>query len=158
MRARIAVIIAFGFLAGAVRADTLVRGSTLPPLTLTDQHDVAVTIGPETRFIVFTRDMDAGDLVKGALAQQPKLLESAQAAYISDISGMPSMIAKVFAIPAMRKRPYRILLDRDGKTTAALPSIEGQATLIAQNNLQIESVTYLDSSAALLAALTPVTK
>lgn len=133
----------------------LAPGSTLPPLTLTDQHDVATTIGAQTRVIVFTRDMDAGDLVKAALATQPALLDTAQAAYVSDISGMPSLIARMFAVPAMRKRPYRILLDRDGKATAELPSVEGKVTVIALDRGRITAITFVDSSAALTAALSP---
>lgn len=133
----------------------LAPGGTLPPLTLADQHDVAMTVGPQTRVILFTRDMDAGDLVKEALAEHATLLESAQAVYISDISGMPSMIAKMFAVPAMRKRPYRMLLDRDGTATADFPSSEGKVTIMRLTDQRIDSVEYLDSAAAVRAALTP---
>jgi hypothetical protein len=102
--------------------------------------------------------MDAGDLVKETLAAHPDLLPSARMVYVSDISGMPSVIAKLFAVPAMRKRPYRILLDRDGTATADFPSSQGKATLIAIDKLQVESITYVDSSAAILAVLTPAAR
>jgi hypothetical protein len=134
----------------------LAPGMTLPPLTLTDQHDVAVTVGPETRVIVFTRDMDAGDIVKDALAEHAELLGAAQAVYVSDISRMPSLIAKLFALPAMRKRPYRMLLDRDGKATADFPSSEGQVTVMRLTDLRVESVERVGSAAALRAALAAV--
>lgn len=134
-------------------AATLAPGSPLPPLTLADQHDVAMTVGPPTRLILFTRDMDAGDLVKEALAEHAALLGAAQAVYISDISGMPSLVARLFALPAMRKRPYRMLLDRDGRATADLPSTEGKVTLLTLSGERIEAIAYLDSADAVRAAL-----
>ena len=50
--------------------------------------------------------------------------------YVADIHGMPSFIARMFAIPSMQKRPYPMLLDRDGAATARFPSEEGKATLL----------------------------
>lgn len=144
-------------LAGAASAATLAPGAVLPPLTLTDQHDVAATLGPGTRIVLFTRDMDAGDLVKQALAGQPRTLDAAQAVYVSDISGMPTLVAKLFAVPAMRKRPYRMLLDRDGTATADIPSVEGKVTILRLTDLSIDSIAYLDSVAAVQAALAPAT-
>jgi hypothetical protein len=139
----------------AGRAATLAPGSALAPLTLDDQHDVPLTIGPQTRIVLFTRDMDAGDLVKEALAEHATLLDGAQAVYVSDISGMPSLIARLFAVPAMRKRPYRMLLDRDGTATAEIPSAKGKVTVLRLADLRVESIEYLDSAAAVRAALSP---
>ena len=131
----------------------LAPGSTLPPLTLADQHDVPVTVGPTTRVILFTRDMDAGAIVKETLADNGALLGRAQALYVSDISGMPSLVANMFAVPAMRNRPYRMMLDRDGRATADFPSEAGKVTLLRLTDLRIDSIAYLDSAAALRAAL-----
>lgn len=140
-------------LALAFAVATLAPGSMLPPLTLPDQHDVAVTVGPTTRVILFTRDMDAGAIVKEALAEHGALLGRAQALYVSDISGMPSMVASLFAVPAMRNRPYRMMLDRDGKATADFPSEAGRVTLLRLADRRVESVAYLESAAAVRAAL-----
>jgi NADPH-dependent ferric siderophore reductase len=137
----------------AARAATLAPGTALPPLALTDQHDVAAAIGPETRVILFTRDMDAGDVAKEALAEQAALLAAAHAVYVADISGMPSLIARLFALPAMRKRPYRMLLDRDGRATADFPSRAGEVTMLRLGNGTIERIEFHASAAALRAAL-----
>ena len=140
---------------GAEQVATLTPGSTLAPLTLTDQHDVAMTVGPQVRVVLFTRDMDGGDLVKEALAEHATLLDSAQAVYVSDISGMPSIVARLFALPAMRKRPYRMLLDRDGTATAAIPSAKDKVTVLHLTDLRIDAIGYLDSATAVRAALSP---
>lgn len=132
---------------------TLAPGALLPPLALDDQHDVPVTVGPTTRVLLFTRDMDAGAIVKEALAEHGALLGRAQALYVSDISAMPSMVATVFAVPAMRNRPYRMMLDRDGTATADFPAEPGKVTLLRLTDLRIDAIEYLDSAAAVRAAL-----
>ena len=142
-------------LGAAAWATTLAPGMALPPLTLTDQHDVAATVGAETRVLLFTRDMDAGDVAKEALAEHAALLEAAHAVYVADISRMPSLVAKLFALPAMRKRPYRMLLDRDGTATADFPARDGEVTLLRLHDGTIERVDYAASAAALRAALAP---
>ena len=72
---------------------------------------------------------------------------------MSDISGMPGMIRRFVALPAMRKRPYRMVLDRDGQATAEFPAEEGKVTLLRLDALKIEAVEYVDSAQALRAAL-----
>lgn len=142
-------------LGAAARAVTLAPGLALPPLTLTDQHDVPATIGADTRVILFTRDMDAGDVAKEALAEHAALLGAAAAVYVADISRMPSLVAKLFALPAMRRRPYRMLLDRDGTATADFPSRAGEVTVMRLSDGRIDRVEYVASADALRAALAP---
>jgi hypothetical protein len=56
---------------------------------------------------------------------------------------MPRLIARIFAIPAMRGRPYSILLDRDGATTARLPGGEARATLLFLDRLRVERIVHV---------------
>jgi hypothetical protein len=136
-------------------AEPLAPGMPVAEIRLADQHDVEGSIGPDVRAILFTRDMDAGDFVKEALADKgDQVLAAANDVYVSDISGMPGVIAKLFALPSMRKRPYRMLLDRDGKATAGFPSQEGKVTLLRVENGEIEKVEYLDSADQVRAKLT----
>jgi hypothetical protein len=136
------------------RAKPLGTGARMPEIHLADQHDRQGTIGPATRIVLFTRDMEAGDFVKEALAEDGSaLLAAANAVYIADISGMPGLIAKVFALPAMRKRPYRMLLDRDGKATADFPSEKGKVTALHLDAFEIGRVDYIDSSEGVLTVL-----
>jgi hypothetical protein len=135
-------------------AAPLAPGMALPALTLADQHDRQATLGPEIRVVVFGRDMKSAEIVEEALADGgDALLASADAVFLSDISGMPGMIRRFIALPAMRKRPYRMVLDRDGKATADFPVQEGKVTLLRLDALKIEAVEYMDSAQALRAAL-----
>lgn len=157
LRMRIATraVLLLATFGAAAWAATLAPGMALPPLTLTDQHDVAATIGADTRVVLFTRDMDAGDVAKEALAEHAALLDTAHAVYVADISRMPSLVAKLFALPAMRKRPYRMLLDRDGAATADLPAREGEVTVLRLADGKIAAIEYVASAEALRAALAP---
>lgn len=146
-------------LASSAHAEMLAAGMRLPEIRLSDQHDVEDSIGTEVRVILFTRDMDAGNIVKEALAEKGgERLAAADAVYVSDISGMPGVIAKLFALPSMRKRPYRMLLDRDGKTTKDFPSEEGKVTLLRLEAGEIERVEYLGTVDQIHAALKPASE
>lgn len=135
-------------------AATLAPGMPMPPLTLTDQHDAKAAIAPDTRMVIFARDMAAADIVEKALADNgAALLADAAALFVSDISGMPGMVRKFIAMPAMRKRPYRMILDRDGKVTADMPVQKDQVTLLRLDAMTIQTVEYLDSADRLRAAL-----
>ena len=119
-------LIAAAFLLGLriAAAATLAPGMQLPEITLADQHDVKASIGPEVRIVIFTRDMDAAGIVEEALAADgAAALANANAVFVSDIHRMPGMISKLFALPAMRKRPYRMMLDRNGVVVASWPGL-----------------------------------
>ena len=124
-----AVVATFGVAGSAALASTLVVGSDLPPITLTDQHDAKATVGPEVRIVVLTRDMAAGDVVKDGFAGMDQAaLDLRGAVYVADISGMPSLGASMFAIPKMRDRSYRPVLDRAGAAARAFPYAQGRPT------------------------------
>lgn len=135
-------------------ADGLGSGTQLPELTLNDQHDEPGHVDAATELVLFTRDMDASKIVKEALAENgDMLLENAGVAYIADVARMPRFVTRFFAVPAMRKRSYRMLLDRDGDATASFPTEEGHPTLIYLDGLTILRVEHLDSAWALRRAL-----
>ena len=135
-------------------AAPLTEGARMPPLTLADQHDVDGAVSADTRSVVFSRDMQAAKVVRDALGDHPApLLDAARAVIIADISRMPSLITKLFALPAMRKRPFRMLLDRDGKVTADFPSARGKVTVFDLRAFTIERVEYVESADELRAAL-----
>jgi len=128
-------------------AETYGAGDRISKISLNDQHDEAQAVDASTRIILFSRDMDGGKLFKEALADTAEgFLAEKGAVYISDISGMPSLVARMFALPSMRKRPYPMLLDRTGEDTSRLPDVEEQATVIFLKELLIERVEHVDSA------------
>ena len=140
--------------AGVAFAQSVGVGDRIAPLSLEDQHGVLRAVDEASRVVLFSRDMDGGKLLKQALADtEAGFLESRQAVYVADISGMPKMVARLFALPSMRRRPYPMLLDRTGEATRALPDVEEKATLIFLDALEVERIEHLDSSEAVRAAL-----
>lgn len=122
-------------------------GDTLPELTLQDQHGAQRVVDASARVILFSRDMDGGDVLKAALDDLPEgTLEMRGAVYVSDISGMPGIIARLFAVPSMRRRPYPMLLDRTGEATALLPDQPGLATMIHLDALRITRIEHFDGA------------
>jgi hypothetical protein len=106
--------------------------------------------------VLFSRDMDGGDLLKEALADAPEgFLRQKRAIYVSDISGMPGLVARMFAIPAMRGRPYAMWLDREGDVLTRLPDEPGKATLLFVDDREITRIEHLSSAAAVREALEP---
>lgn len=152
MAAVVAVLVGFE----VATAATLGVGGDLPAITLADQHDAQAVIGPDVRIVVLTRDMAAGDVVKdGFSGMDQAALDLRGAVYVADISGMPSMVASMFAIPKMRDRSYRIVLDRDGAATRDFPYAEGRPTVLVVESGKIVRVAQPASGDDLRALLQP---
>ncbi|MDT3311426.1 FAD/FMN-containing dehydrogenase [Pseudomonas sp. rhizo66] len=108
-------------------AHALETGERLAPWTLLDQYDQSFTLDNSTTTLLVARDMDGAKLIKEALKDQPKgYLEARHAVFVADIQRMPALIAKMFAVPAMRDYHYRVMLDREGRVASRYPGAEGQ--------------------------------
>jgi hypothetical protein len=134
----------------------LAVGDTLPALALRDQNDVDVRIDAATRMVLFTRDMGGGGIVKEALAKGGQdTLAGARAVYVSDVSGMPSLVRSAFALPGLRKRAYSVALDEGGEVTRTLPFRAGKVTVLALAAGKITAIGFAATSADLAAVLRP---
>lgn len=150
----IALATGLAALAAVAEGPTLGVGDPLPTITLEDQHGETRGIDASTRIVLFSRDMDGGDLLKQALADTPEdFLASRSAVYVADISGMPRLVARLFALPSMRRRPYPMLLDRTGEATASLPDVEGRATVLLLREGRIERIEHAQNVAEVRALL-----
>jgi hypothetical protein len=143
-----------GLAAVAGRAESVAVNDTLAPIALEDQHGQPGGIVATTRAVLLSRDMDGGGLVREALATDGATrLEQAGAVYVADVHAMPGLVRRFIAIPRMRERPYRVLLDSDGGPTSRLPAEEGKATWLRLDGLRVVEVRFLTSSDAVRAAL-----
>lgn len=142
--------------AALLRAEPYAIGGTLEPLELADQHGQVRGVDATRRVLLFTRDMDAGEILKQALAADgPALLERAGAVYVADVSGMPALVLRMFALRKLRERPYPILLDREGEKTARLPAQTGRISFLRLDALRIVELRHLGSTDEVRAALAP---
>jgi len=135
-------------------AEPYAVGGTLRPFSLADQHGARASVGEEVRLLLLSRDMGAGDIVKGALGDaDQRFLDERRAVYLADVSGMPAMIRRMFALPKMRKRPYRVLIDEDGTVARDFPRVEGKPTLVLLDRLRITRIDHPASASELGRAL-----
>ena len=131
-------------------------GDTFPELQLEDQHDEAIAIAADARTILFAVERQASDLANGYLEKQPpQFLAINRAYFITDISSMPRMITRMFALPKMRKRPYSILLAENGETLSFMPRQENQLTVLRLQNGVVEEVSFLSREAELDKVFSP---
>ena len=140
-------------LATAAHAGSLAVGDPMPPLAREDQHGRAGGVGG-ARVVVVSRDMEAGDVVKKALAGRDQaFLDQHAIVYVANISGMPAMVTRLFALPRMRERPYRMLLDLDGNATKDVPAVAGRPTVLALDDGRVVRVRQPGDPGTLAAAL-----
>jgi hypothetical protein len=146
--------LSFATLAGEVSPLTL--GDKLDFTALADQNDNVFHHQSDMKLLLFVRGMAAKDVAKDALAAIDKgCLTAGRVVYVADISQMPKMIANMMAIPKMRKYGYPVWLDRDGKSTQALPVAEDAVSVIAVEGGKIGNIDYVKDAAALAQRLSP---
>lgn len=144
--------LALALLVGSAQA--LETGERLAPWTLSDQFDKSYTLDDQLRILLVARSMDGAKLLGAALEGRPRgYLEARQALFVADISRMPGLIGRLFAIPAMRDYPYRVLLDRQAQVVPQYAAPEqGVLWLQLEQGVLRERRVFTDA-AALRAAL-----
>lgn len=129
-------------------------GDRVTPMTLPTASGETVVVGPGTRLVLVTHDMDGGAIAKAVLAGHTRATLAARGAvYVADVSGMPALVTRFIAMPRMRRRPYPVLLDRDGATRTSFPVVAGAVTAVWLDDGRIVRLEQLASEAALRAAL-----
>jgi len=129
-------------------------GEHLPRFELTDQHGRRSTVDEQTELLVFLPDRAAGKLLHAALAgAPPDFLAKHHTVCIADISGMPRLVARFIALPKMRDYPYPLLLAENAELDARMPRRTAAATLLRLKQLQIVSLDFAQTPAAVASAL-----
>lgn len=100
-------------------------GTSFPSLHIRDQHDMPITLPGTASVIVFTdtKEVDEwADPVLTAFGKQQ--MRADHLVYLSDIHRMPWLISKMIALPALRKRPYSVVLIREAPESPVLTKPE----------------------------------
>ena len=118
-------------------------GGAVQAFELEDQFGSVAGANEDTKIILFSRDMEGGDVIKEALSgRDGEFLAERHVVYVADISRMPGLIARFFAVPKMRQYSFPMLLDREGKVTGQWPDEVDRATFITLHGLRIVSVQF----------------
>jgi len=112
-------------------AAELAVGDAVPPITAKDQNDVPYTFTNGTRYLLIATEMGCATAANHKLAEQGAgYLEKHGAVYLMDIHTMPG-IARVFALPKMRKYPHRIVLADTAEGLNWVPVKAGQVAVLS---------------------------
>ena len=112
-------------------AGPLKVGDAVPAIAAKDQHGVAFQFTNGVHFLLVVTEMACSQAANQKLAVAGAgFLEQHQAAYLMDIHTMPA-VARLFALPKIRKYPYRIVLVETAEALAAFPAQPGRVTVLA---------------------------
>lgn len=134
--------------AGAARlGDTML-------MELKDQHDQTVAINEQTNLVLFAAGKSTSALMSKVLEDlPPTTLKDKKAIYVADISGMPSFITKMVAIPKMQKRPYTIAILRDEAQSKLFPQKDDAITIIKLKSGKVTEITFVTKQEEITKAL-----
>ena len=144
-----------GFLLGfAVAAAMAAEPGPADPLQaaeFTDQWDQPQALDENTRWLVVAQGMDAGDIVEEVFTHLNVSDPGTRGLlYLADISGMPGLITRFIALPAMRDFAFPMALIREEGVleTMDLPLGAPEAvTVLELNGLQVvQTETFTDSA------------
>lgn len=139
-RVLLSTIFATSLLAGALNIN-----DTVTPLSLPDQFDKIHTIESKIKTLVISFEKGTSTDVNTFLSsQQSDFLQEHQAVFIADISAMPSLAAKLFALPKMRTYKYKILLIRDENDKRFIKK-DGKLTVYKMDNGKIKEISFISS-------------
>lgn len=133
------------------------NGQPFPSYTLPDQFDQTNTLARETRFVIIASEKDVSGLVNEWLKGKEKdFLSAHHIEYVSDITPMPGLITKLFALPKMKKYPFRLLLARDPKFAETYPHQPGRIALFILDDAQVvQDIQFLQKPAEIEAFVLP---
>ena len=125
------VVLGFCLLWSSAHAAQLAVGDAVPSFSVKDQHGMKFVFTNGTQFLLVATERACGTSANHKLADQGAgFLEKYQAVYVMDIHTMPG-VARLFALPKMRKYPQRIVLVDSAETLAWVPVQPGRVTVLA---------------------------
>ena len=124
-------------------------GKKIQNVTINDQFDKPISLTSKTKKIIFVFKKASGHIVRNFLDSKPDdYLANKNVAFIADISGMPSIIASMFAIPDLQKHKYPVMLikDEDAAKKYKNEKYEDYITIVSLNNFRITSITLVSTA------------
>ena len=137
-------------------SDGIVIGQKLKDYTFEDQFGKKYSLSNDTKKVIFVFSKPTGHLVKVYLEQQSKTyLSQRDIDFIADVSGMPKIIFKMFALPDFQESPYTVLLIKDEKKSTLFRNEEhkNEVMVISLTNKVITDVKFITNEKDLIKAI-----
>lgn len=117
----------------------------IPNIKILDQFDKSITLDLNISKIIYVDSKGKSDVLKDYLkSKSPDFLSSRNTIYLADISGMPSIIASLIALPRMRDLKYPIYL-LDEKYIKLFANKKGKITIYSFTDGKVDDIKYLTS-------------
>ena len=141
------------FLGLSAIANSLTVGNTLPTLKIKDQFEKEHIVDANIKTIIFSATKSEGTTIKEFLLTKDKdYLTTNKAFYVADITGMPSIITNLIAMPKMKGYPFSVLLV-DDSNKGLFPVKEDMISVIKLDNSKITDVKYVKTAEELAKVL-----
>lgn len=132
-------------------AASLTVGQSLPTLTIKDQFEKEHAVDENIKTIIFSATKAESATIKDFLSTKDKnYLSANNIDYVADITGMPSLISKFFALPKMRDYTFPILLV-DEEHKGLFPVEADKISIITLENSKITDIKYVKTAEELAA-------
>lgn len=145
-------LILSAFFAVGLLANTLTIGNEIPTLKIKDQFEKEHVVDANTKTIIFSATKDEATTIRDFINEKGKaeFLTSNNIVYIADITGMPSLVTKFFAMPKMKKYEFPILLV-DEQNKSLFPLDGEKITVLSLENGKVTQVKYVKTKEELAA-------
>lgn len=139
------LLLCFTFLIVSL-ASPLKEGEVYEAITIKDQFERDYSI-EGIRCILFSGDKTSGEIGHEAISRLgAHFLDDKKIAYISDMSGIPSLVYTFFMEDKFKSYPYRLGLIWERDIAAKFPKKETQVTVLLLEDNTITSIKYFDST------------
>lgn len=118
---------------------------TVRQINLKDQWDIALPLTLETQWIIYSHHKTGGEWVHNVLTKLDLApLKQYKLLYVADISAMPGIISRMFALPKMRDYVFRVALAEDAEGLEGWPKKENRITVMQLQSFNVKQVHYFD--------------
>lgn len=139
---------------GCAYAEPVTVGQALPTLAIQDQHEQSWQMTNTTRLLILATNRSASGVVQNLLNTQDKhFLSSRHALYAADLSRMPGLITRSFALPALRELAYPVGIVMNGQLLKDWPRHDKAVTLLWLNKGTLERIEFAQDDTQLRHAL-----
>ncbi len=114
------------------------NGQKVLPFTLPNQYKKPVTVGLDTRIILYVPDKKASNIVREFLdSKGPGYVPARKMAVVSDLSNAPSFVRTLFIIPGLKAYAYDMLVIEDEFSPVIFESdLEKVSVIRVDNGIQ----------------------
>lgn len=129
-------------------------GNRLDFRQLVSQHGAPFGEIDKVRLVLYADSMDGSRMVHRVFADySPACFDAGTVVFVGDVSGMPSFVTRLAAVPLMQSYTYPVWLDYDGTATENLPVLEDQVSLITVEDGRMVSIGYVRTDEGISNAL-----